>query len=120
MSGEEEKINHTVTYQPTISKADRFILEFTKMCVGDPHNEYNIIKILNLLEDRRFQVFLDVLDDLDIQTGFDFSDFMCVIQEHCFENGITDYSTIRSVWRSHQESLQDVVESIKEHTDADN
>lgn len=120
MSSEKEEINHSVTYQPTIPKVDRLILEFTKMCVGDLHNEYNIVKILNMLEDRRFQVFLDVLDDLDIQTGFDFSDFMCVIQEHCFENGIIDYSTIRSVWKSYRESLQDVVENIKEHYNDDN
>ena len=42
----------------------------------------------------KFQNFLDVVKECNIQTGDDFVHFMAVIKEHCLDKGITDYKEI--------------------------
>lgn len=57
----------------------------------------------------KFQNFLDVCKECEIKTGYDFAHFMSVIQEHCLDKGITDYKTILKVWKSHTDSLKNII-----------
>lgn len=60
----------------------------------------------------KFQNFLDVIKECNIQTGDDFARFMSVIKEHCLDKGITDYKSIMACWQSHKDSLKNIVKHI--------
>ena len=66
-----------------------------------------------LTGENKFQNFLDVLKECKIKTGYDFSHFMSVIQEHCLDKGITDYKSILECWNKHKESLEDILKDLK-------
>ena len=68
------------------------------------------------MEKNKFQIFLDVLKECDIQTGYDFAHFMSVIDEHCLNKGITDYDTIIKTWNNHKNGLKSIIESLKAHS----
>lgn len=60
----------------------------------------------------KFQNFLDVVKECNIQTGEDFAHFMSVIKEHCLDKGITDYKSIMACWQNHKESLKNIAKHI--------
>lgn len=66
----------------------------------------------------KFQNFLDVVKECNIQTGDDFVHFMAVIKEHCLDKGITDYKEIIKVWNEHKQSLKDIVKNINDYTNS--
>lgn len=63
----------------------------------------------------KFEIFLEVLKDNNVQTGYDFQHFMSVIQSNCLDKGITDYEEIKRIWKKHMDSLHDIANSIKSH-----
>lgn len=97
---------------------DRIIFTFTKLCLGDSSNEYSIKKILDVLEDRRFDVFLSVVEDFGLQRPENFVEFISVIKEHCLDKGIHDYATIKQTWKEFVESKANATRKIKELQDA--
>ena len=116
----DEYLNHS-EYECDLRKylhPDKLIFTFTKLCLGDASNEYSIKKILDVLEDRRFDVFLSVVEDFGLQSGDKFVEFISVIKEHCLDKGIHDYSTIKQTWREFVESKKDTARKIKELQDA--
>ena len=56
---------------------------------------------------------LELMDEWGIN-GSNYNDFRSVIQEHCFDKGIYAFNDIEKTWKSHIQSLKDVVKSIKE------
>lgn len=60
----------------------------------------------------KFQNFLDVCKECNIQTGEDFIHFMSVIKEHCLDKGITDYKSIMTCWQNHKESLKNIAKHV--------
>ena len=61
-----------------------------------------------------FNEFLEVIKQCNIKTGYDFEQFMAVIDEHCLQKGITDFKSIQKVWDEHIQSLKRVVNNIKQ------
>lgn len=56
---------------------------------------------------------LELMDEWGIN-GSNYNDFRSVIQEHCFDKGLYAFDDIEKTWKSHVQSLKDVVKSIKE------
>lgn len=56
---------------------------------------------------------LELMDEWGIN-GSNYNDFRSVIQEHCFDKGLYAFDDIEKTWKSHIQSLKDVVKSIKE------
>ena len=63
----------------------------------------------------KFEIFLEVLKDNNVQTGYDFQHFMSVIQSQCLDKGITDYEEVKRIWKKHMDSLYDIANSIRSH-----
>lgn len=55
---------------------------------------------------------LELMDEWGVD-GTNYADFRSVIQEHCFEKGLYAFDDIERTWKSHVQSLKDVVKSIK-------
>lgn len=55
---------------------------------------------------------LELMDDWGVD-GTNYADFRSVIQEHCFDKGLYTFDDIEKSWKSHVQSLKDVVKSIK-------
>ena len=66
-----------------------------------------------LLGKNKFKNFLEVVEECDIKTAFDFIHFMTVTKEHCIDNGITDYDEVKKIWKEHKDSIKKSVNSIK-------
>ncbi|MBO4622566.1 MAG: hypothetical protein J5691_01630 [Bacilli bacterium] len=56
---------------------------------------------------------LELMDEWGVD-GTNYADFRSVIQEHCFDKGLYAFDDIEKTWKSHVQSLKDVVKSIKE------
>lgn len=54
--------------------------------------------------------FNKVLKENEIKTGYDFAHFMTVIEEHGKNKS---YTEIKKIWKSHKDSIKDVVKSVK-------
>ena len=59
---------------------------------------------------------LELMDEWGIN-GSNYADFRNVIQEHCFDKGLYAFDDIEKVWKEHQESIKNAVESIKKNGD---
>lgn len=57
---------------------------------------------------------LELMDEWGVD-GTNYADFRSVIQEHCFDKGLYAFDDIEKVWKSHVQSLKDVVKSIKKN-----
>lgn len=57
---------------------------------------------------------LELMDEWGVN-GSNYADFRSVIQEHCFDKGLYTFDDIEKVWKSHVQSLKDVVKSIKKN-----
>lgn len=55
---------------------------------------------------------LELMDEWGVD-GTNYADFRSVIQEHCFNKGLYAFDDIEKVWKSHVQSLKDVVKSMK-------
>ena len=55
---------------------------------------------------------LELMDEWGVD-GTNYADFRSVIQEHCFDKGLYTFDDIEKSWKSHIQSLKDVVKSIK-------
>ena len=55
---------------------------------------------------------LELMDEWGVD-GTNYADFRSVIQEHCFDKGLYTFDDIEKSWKSHVQSLKDVVKSIK-------
>ena len=55
---------------------------------------------------------LELMDEWGVN-GTNYADFRSVIQEHCFDKGLYTFDDIEKSWKSHVQSLKDVVKSIK-------
>ena len=66
-----------------------------------------------ILGKNKFKNFLEVVEDCEIKTGYDFIHFMSVTKEHCIDKGITDYDEVKKIWEEHKESVKKSVNSIK-------
>ena len=56
---------------------------------------------------------LELMDEWGVD-GTNYADFRSVIQEHCFDKGLYAFDDIEKTWKSHVQSLKDMVKSIKE------
>ena len=63
--------------------------------------------------DNKFETFLKVINECNIKTGYDFAHFMSVINEHCLDKGITDYSSILECWKKHVSGLVEIANNVK-------
>ncbi len=63
--------------------------------------------------DKKFENFLEVLQECDIKNKDDYATFMSVVKEHCLEKGINDYETIKNTWLAFKASLHNMVVEIK-------
>lgn len=66
-----------------------------------------------LLGKNKFKNFLEVIEECEIKTAFDFIHFMAVTKEHCIDKGITDYDEVKKIWEEHKDSIKKGVNSIK-------
>lgn len=57
---------------------------------------------------------LELMDEWGVD-GTNYADFRSVIQEHCFNKGLYAFDDIEKVWKEHQESIKNAVESIKKN-----
>ena len=57
---------------------------------------------------------LELMDEWGVD-GTNYADFRSVIQEHCFDKGLYAFDDIEKSWKSHVQSLKDVVKSIKKN-----
>ena len=64
-----------------------------------------------LLGKNKFKNFLEVIEECEIKTGYDFIHFMSVIKEHCIDKGITDYDEVKKIWKEHKKSIKQVIEN---------
>lgn len=87
-------------------KPDTVTCTFKKLILDGSEDPYYFKHILDVLDDRRFEVFLSVLEDNNIQTKEVFSEFMNVIKEHCLDKNIRDYATIKKTWKEYKDSIQ--------------
>lgn len=55
---------------------------------------------------------LELMDEWGVN-GSNYADFRSVIQEHCFDKGLYSFDDIEKSWKSHVQSLKDIVKSIK-------
>lgn len=58
---------------------------------------------------------LELMDEWGVD-GTNYADFRSVIQEHCFDKGLYTFDDIEKSWKSHVQSLKDVVKSIKRNS----
>jgi len=57
---------------------------------------------------------LELMDEWGVD-GTNYADFRSVIQEHCFDKGLYAFDDIEKTWKSHVQSLKDIVRSIKKN-----
>lgn len=55
---------------------------------------------------------LELMDEWGVDRT-NYADFRSVIQEHCFNKGLYTFDDIEKSWKSHVQSLKDVVKSMK-------
>ena len=58
---------------------------------------------------------LELMDEWGVN-GTNYADFRSVIQEHCFDKGLYTFDDIEKSWKSHVQSLKDVVKSVKRNS----
>ena len=95
---------------------EKFILDFNLDYHAALKYKYNLnIKEPNIKNGEtmnKFQIFLTILKECDIKTGYDFEHFMSVIREHCIDKGINDYESILKCWNNHKKSLKNTLNNI--------
>lgn len=57
---------------------------------------------------------LELMDEWGVN-GSNYADFRSVIQEYCFDKGLYAFDDIEKSWKEHQESIKNVVKSIKKN-----
>lgn len=104
----EARCNLNVVY-------DTFHIAFDKLKIGrEEPEEYSLKKIFDVLEDRRWSIFNSILEENEIKYGNDFDHFQAFVHEHCTNKGITDYASIRKLWKEHLDSIKKALSKIKE------
>lgn len=117
----EEYIGTKIVYtdEPTITckyekldlNLDTFILNLNTIKVGqnDKQETFDLVKLfknIDSLSKNKFEIFLEVLKEFGIKTGYDFMHFMSVIQEHCIDKNVTDYEEVKKIWEEHRKSIK--------------
>lgn len=97
---------------------DTFILNLNTIKVGqdDKQETFDLVKLfrnIDSLSKNKFEIFLEVLKECGIKTGYDFMHFMSVIQEHCIDKNITGYEEVKKIWNSHKESITNIKDSCE-------
>lgn len=57
---------------------------------------------------------LELMDEWGVD-GTNYVDFRSVIQEHCFNKGLYAFDDIEKTWKEHQESIKNIIKSIKKN-----
>jgi len=110
---------YSCKYEKLDLNPDTFILNLNTIKVGqdDKQESFDLVKLfrnIDSLSKNKFEIFLGVLKECEIKTGYDFMHFMSVIQEHCIDKNITDYEEVKKIWNSHKESIGNIKDSCEE------
>lgn len=105
-------------YEKLNLNLDTFILNLNTIKVGqdDKQETFDLVKLfrnIDSLSKNKFEIFLEVLKECGIKTGYDFVHFMSVIQEHCIDKNITGYEEVKKIWNSHKESITNIKDSCE-------
>lgn len=109
---------YSCKYEKLDLNPDTFILNLNTIKVGqdDKQETFDLVKLfrnIDSLSKNKFEIFLEVLKECEIKTGYDFMHFMSVIQEHCIDKNITDYEEVKKIWEEHKDSLKKSINSIQ-------
>lgn len=118
MKNTEHLETRSCKYEKLNLNPDTFILNLNTIKVGKDNKQetFDLVKLfrnINSLSKNKFEIFLEVLKECEIKTGYDFMHFMSVIQEHCIDKNITDYEEVKKIWNSHKESITNIKDSCK-------